>query len=86
MEHETEVKVDVHKRVGPLCDMFGHGPVTVIQDLGDDEDTDLWVCQDCGYVTDDNRMFMHEECNRSDNEINQTWRERVEKDGYPGGD
>lgn len=77
----VEIATDEHKAVGPYTDVFGHGPVTVIAPDGR-SGHELVVCLDCGYTADDLRMFSFEECNREDNPINMTWRERIEKRGF----
>ncbi len=82
---KQEIEVDKHKRVGPYPDMYGHGPVAVIQDpeLADqsnDEGMTLFVCLDCGYTAHDNRLFAHEECDPEKNGMNTTWREWFAED------
>jgi hypothetical protein len=80
---EYSIPVDEHAAVGPLVDKYGHGPVTSI-DFYYDSDSDretLRVCLDCGYVHADIRMFAHVNCDRMNNPINNTWRERLEE--YP---
>jgi hypothetical protein len=72
----TEIPVDTHHRVGPLVDRGGHGPVTCIV-------PHLWVCLDCGYTAADDRRFSHVDCDRAENPINQTWRERLDKYVFP---
>lgn len=59
--------------------MYGHGPVTVIS-----KEKPLYVCLDCGYVAHDNRLFAHEECERKDNPIGQTWREYLDLNEHDG--
>lgn len=80
----TDIETDVHNSVGPTEDMYGHGPVTVIQeravsDRSSDDGTTLFVCLDCGYTCHDNRMLAHEECERMENGITSTWREWFDK-------
>lgn len=73
---KVELEVDTRHAVGPLTEMYGHGPVTIIG-----EDDPVFVCFDCGYTTHDNRLFAHKECDREKNPITQTWRERLEAVG-----
>jgi predicted metal-binding protein len=85
---KVDLPVDSHKAVGPVPDMYGHGPVTIIQDseVGDpdsNEGVTLFVCQDCGYVTTDNRRLDSAACLRSSNTISTSWREYLEADEYP---
>lgn len=75
MTINREVEIDQHVRVGPFPDVGGHGPITYIDDL--------MVCLDCGYLTDDRRMLAEAKCRRSNNEINTTWRERLEEYPFP---
>jgi hypothetical protein len=82
----TDIETDTHHAVGPMEDMYGHGPVTAIQeaavrDHDTDEGTTLFVCLDCGYVVTDNRLLAHEACDREANSINTTWREKLESAG-----
>jgi len=88
MTHTVEYSAGEHKRVGPYTDVHGHAPVTVIQDdevhdVTTDDGVTLWVCLDCGFVTVDRRKMKHAECDRGENLIAQTWRERIEADGFP---
>lgn len=69
-----ETEVNKHKDVGPYEDMYDHTLVMVIQDPDDRQDT-IFACLNCGYTHNDNRMFAHEECNRDDNGINETFSE-----------
>ena len=80
-----EITINEHKSVGPYTDMYGHGPVIFIQDIVDDRhiDEQLWTCLDCGYTTNDNRAFLHEECVRNRNQANMTMREYLEENDYP---
>lgn len=74
-----EIDVDTHKSVGPVPDMYGHGPVILIG-------AELAVCLDCGYTAGDNRLLAHVECDRDKNPINTTLREHIEdgdNDGFP---
>ena len=89
---KIEITTDTNKSVGPMTDMYGHGPVIFIQELEDNDDSpghgpditeSLWVCLDCGYTCDDQKMLLHEECNREDNRVNQTMREYLEENDYP---
>lgn len=73
---KTEIQTDEYKRVGPYPDMFGHGPVTVICDP-EQGAAELWVCLDCGYTAEDNRLFAHNGCDAEKNLINQSWREFI---------
>lgn len=72
--------------IGPYSDVYGHGPVTVIEpelDAGegstDAENGSCLVCLDCGYIHTDIRMFAHTACGREHNPINQTWREFLDE-------
>lgn len=71
---QANIEADEHHPIGPTGEQFGHGPVIVFGD-------ELFACLDCGYVADDNRLLAHEECNREDNPITETLRERYESDG-----
>lgn len=68
--------------IGPYPDMYGHGPVLVFTPPGE-RGAALFACLDCGYVAADNRLFLHTDCGREHNPINQTMRELVEKEGFP---
>lgn len=81
---EYTFPINQHVPVGPLTDMYGHGPVTILGG-GKEMDAVLYACLDCGYITHDNRRFMYEDCERADNPINTTWRERLDDSGYPEG-
>lgn len=80
-----EIDSDARHAVGPYTDLYGHGPVTVLTrwaDSGDDArgrevEYTLYACLDCGYVSNDSRQFAHEDCDREDNTINTTWREKL---------
>lgn len=77
---EIQFPVDANLAVGPIPDMYGHGPVTVIQERTETEEpqsdtASLFVCLDCGYTAHDNRLLAHENCDRKRNPITQTWRE-----------
>lgn len=85
---KTEIDTNRHFPVGPITDVYDHGPVTIIgpatqqdQHPKDSDSGTLAVCLDCGYVVGDVRSLRHEECDRSKNTINQTWRERLEERG-----
>jgi len=89
---KKEITIDTKKSVGPIADMYGHGPVIFIQEIVENRESlghgpeiaeSIWICLDCGYTCDDRRMFMHQECNREDNRANQTMREHLEENGYP---
>ena len=88
---KSEITVDTHKSVGPMTNMYEHGPVIFIQQLEDNDNSSrgpditesLWVCLDCGYTDSDQRSLLHEECNREDNRVNQTMREYLEENEYP---
>jgi hypothetical protein len=73
---DYEIPVNTHHRVGPTVDEYGHGPVTCIV-------PHLWVCLDCGFTAHDNRAFAGADCDREENEINQSWRERLDKYEFP---
>lgn len=86
---KQEIEIDTHKAVGPATEMYGHGPVAIIQDKevrdhDTDEGTTLFVCLDCGYAAADDRMLAHEDCDREDNPITKTWREYLSEDEFPG--
>lgn len=74
---EYELPVATHHSVGPTPRLYGHGPVT---DIGGH----VRVCLDCGYTAHDVRLFAHEECDRDENPVHTTWRERLEE--YPAVD
>lgn len=71
------IDTNEYKGVGPVEEMYGHGPVTALVPDGEDA-AELFICLDCGYTTRDDRMLAHQECDREQNNINQTWRERLE--------
>jgi len=73
---EYEIPVNTHHPVGPVVDMYGHGPVTCIG-------SHIWACLDCGYTTHDKRVLLEVDCEREENVINQTWRERLDKYEFP---
>lgn len=79
---EVPLTVNTHKSVGPYKDLYGHGPVIFIQEKeGEGQSMDitesLFTCLDCGWTDSDVTTFAHEECNREDNRVNSTVRERV---------
>lgn len=81
---EDTVTTQTHRSVGPMKELYEHGPVIFIQEReGERQDMDitesLWVCLDCGWTDADRRSFAHEECNREDNRVNVTVREKVEE-------
>lgn len=73
---EYELPVDEYHAVGPHPDIYDHGPVTGIGDH-------LFVCLDCGYTTHDPRLLLHADCEREENPVNVTWRERIEEYPFP---
>jgi len=81
------IEVDRHAEVGPITDMYGHGPVTAIdfRDGNRNSGKLLAVCLDCGYVAPDAKMLFDVECDEEDNHITQSWRERLDDEGYPDG-
>lgn len=83
---ERTIEIDKRYAVGPLADIGDHGPVTTMADYDDEGDVriNLLVCLDCGWISDDNRTFHHTDCDRDEHRINQTWRERLDEDGFPG--
>lgn len=90
MTPTIDVDVDDHWGVGPHS-MYEHGPVLIFVPPGDrererseQEGLRFAACLDCGYVTDDVRRYSFVECDRSTNPINQTMRELIDDDGYPG--
>lgn len=84
---ETEIELDRHYSVGPVNHIGSHGPVTTMYTLDEDRnvDTNLLVCLDCGFLTADQRLFHVEDCDRSENGANVTWREQMrdEDGGFP---
>ena len=84
---ELTIEADRYAAVGPVTDMYSHGPVTVMTFGDGSRETEefMAVCLDCGYVASDARKLFHVECDRADNPINQTWRERLDDEGYPDG-
>lgn len=66
-----ELDVNGNRPVGPVPNVYGHGPVTAIG-------SDVFFCMDCGYVTEDTRLLAHVECDRQHNGIALTWREWFE--------
>lgn len=81
----TEIATRTRNAVGPIAQMYGHGPVTVIRENWVDPDQNeqtVFICLDCGYTATDNRLFAHEECNRDLNPITQTWRELLEEEDH----
>ena len=78
---QRSITTDTHHAVGPVTEVYGHGPVTVIRETTDSDDqagqeTILYVCLDCGFMTAYTGSFAEETCDRTDNPINTTWRER----------
>lgn len=91
MTYEIDIPVDDFWGIGPWPDAYDHGPVVLFVPPGESERPRsekegfrFAACLDCGYVTDDIRRFLHTECDRSTNQINQTMRELIEDDGFPG--
>jgi len=86
----VEIETDTHNGVGPLAEMYGHGPVTVIREKQEHPQrtaaarTRVFICLDCGFTAADNRLFAHEACNRENNDINQTWREYLNEEDSGG--
>lgn len=89
---KTETTIDSYKSVGPHKRVYDHPMVLSIQELEDNEESpghgpditeSLWVCLDCGFTSDDPRMFAHRDCGREYNRINQTMREYLEESEYP---
>ena len=80
------MEADMHAAVGPYMDVYGHGPVMIVNDDSEEDRTgiDLAICTDCGYVAHDIRLLAHIDCERSKNPITQTLRERLADDGFPG--
>jgi len=84
---KTEITVNTHKSVGPFFDVYDHEMVIFIQELEENErrssgkeiTEQVWVCLDCGWTDSDKRTFAHEDCNREDNEVNTTLREKLDK-------
>ena len=70
----TRLQIDTHLSVGPAGSMYGHDLVTTIGPAN--QGATVFVCLDCGYVTPDNRLLLHVDCDREKNPINTTWRER----------
>lgn len=80
---KMEMETDLHVGAGPVTNVYGHGPVTLVNrpKPNGDMEMEFAVCLDCGYLSHDLRQFMFEDCDRPKNPINQTWRERLEEDG-----
>lgn len=80
---EPEVQSGRHYGIGPVGDRGGHESVTTMYDAeyepehGHRGQSVILFCLDCGFVTADPRAFAFEDCQREDNTINTTWRERV---------
>lgn len=85
MGRTTDLPLNGHLGVGPYPDVGDHGPVTVLSP-NDGKGAIAWVCLDCGLCDDDRRRFTTVECDRERNPINQTWRERIEAEGFPEGE
>lgn len=77
-----EIPVDAHWGVGPIVGVDEHGPVTTFNPPGEKGMT-FAACLDCGYVAPDPKDFFGVDCDRAANQINQTWREKVDDDGFP---
>lgn len=69
-----DLDVDQHYGIGPYQNVYGHGPVTMVSDPVEHKAL-LYLCLDCGYVTDDIRTLLHAECDLDENAINQSWRD-----------
>lgn len=83
-EFSREVPVEVGRNyaTGPTMDVGGHGPVTCF--WHDDVERTLWACLECGFLTDDTREFVHEDCGRERNPANVSWGEKIAAEGFPG--
>jgi len=73
---EITIAIDEYKRVGPVSDIHGHDPVTVI-------DSDMLMCMECGYTTDDMAKLKYRDCDRSANDIPETYHEQIESGKQP---
>lgn len=78
----ADIDTDTHYDVGPVPDIDGHGPVTII-DNGTHDDVVLFLCLDCGFLAESVRKFYHEPCDQSRNNIGQTWREWLDENIQP---
>lgn len=89
MPQTFEMLTNRHLAVGPYTDLYHHGPVVALyesDEMGDDDAAHtVFACLDCGFVTHDSRMMMHEDCERGLNPTNKTFRELIEDDGFPDG-
>lgn len=77
---ETNITVSTHKSVGPIQNLYDHGLTIFIQErsgegVGMEITEGLWVCLDCGFTDMESQAFMHEDCERGDNQVNVTVRE-----------
>lgn len=82
---QTTIETDRHAAIGPMADIYGHGPVTFVGEPADmdgqnsnAEPAKLFLCLDCGFITGDKRGLAHTDCDRARNSVNKTWREAIE--------
>lgn len=85
----TDIEAGEYHAVGPIADVYGHGPVTIIQeeevkDHATEAGDTLFVCLDCGYTDEDYRLFAHQKCDRLYNNITTTWREYIRDEKFDG--
>lgn len=75
-----EIPINEHMAVGPTNELHSHSPVLMLTEWKEEEGREyadnVYVCTNCGLTSDDSRDFYHEECNREDNRMNQTWEEK----------
>lgn len=85
---KESITVNEHKSVGPIHNIYDHALVISIKHLEwkEHDSEHLWACLDCGYTVGDSRAFLHEDCVRERNGVNQTFREYLEENDYPDGD
>lgn len=88
----VDLDPDSHYGVGPSQVGPEHEATIVISDVydteqvGGDGDQTLFVCLDCGFVTEDKRRLLLPErypCHRNDNPIPATLREKIEDGSFP---
>lgn len=73
MTPSIDLDVDRHYGVGPYTGVYDHDTTVMLS--GDDGAAVVYACLECGYVTDDVRRFLHEDCSRDANPINATFGE-----------
>ena len=74
------MRTEIHNNVGPIA-MPGHEPVVVIYPDHERAAEAVYMCLECGWTTDDIRMFSDKDCDPGHNTVSERLTDRYDLQG-----